>query len=329
MKTGAGIVEALKSAAGPVTRKSRGVRDRLARSWLRARLTSREEFIGQIKAALRTGRPYALGKIGGSEQHWLYYNILLKERTRPDKIEQFEQKLDFCMVKQAGVFPGDPQFCVKFNEFYVRHLKNLDCLGLFLYPAEKRIVQHYGLDHTLVHFVDQEPDRSRPDNEANCYLPEFRDKKILIVCPFASLLKERARKDIFEPVWSKTGKKWFHPRSVDALEFPYGFDPETHRRFPTAIDLFDHIATEIAKRDFDVALIAAAGLAIPIASQVKGMGKVGISLGGHLQALFGVIGKRWRDWADWKRDYFNEWWIEMPAAYRPRQTDVCDQGAYW
>jgi hypothetical protein len=57
--------------------------------------------------------------------------------------------------------------------------------------------------------------------------------------------------------------------------------------------------------------------------------KIGISFGGGLQILFGVIGKRWRNLERWQREYFNEAWIDMPVKYRPKETDVCDSGAYW
>jgi hypothetical protein len=129
-------------------------------------------------------------------------------------------------------------------------------------------------------------------------------------------------------VWSKTGKKWFYPRSINALELPYGFSAETHKKYSTAIDLFNDIAREIDKREFDVALIGAAGLAIPIASYIKNMGKIGIDLGGHLQICFGVQGNRWRRRKDFERDYFNDWWVYLPAQYRPDPIEVGDYD-YW
>jgi len=143
-------------------------------------------------------------------------------------------------------------------------------------------------------------------------------------------LKGEATREIFEGVWSKAGKKkWFYPKTVEALEFPYGFAAETHKSYSTAIDLFKYITIEIEKRDFDIALIGAGGLAIPIASHVKNMGKIGIDLGGHLQVLFGVLGKRYRNWK-WDAWNSNEWCIDMPAKYRPKEADdVCDKGAYW
>jgi len=59
------------------------------------------------------------------------------------------------------------------------------------------------------------------------------------------------------------------------------------------------------------------------------MGKIGIDLGGHLQVVFGVTGKRWRKRETWRTQVFNDYWIDMPAKYKPKEPDVCDSGAYW
>jgi hypothetical protein len=56
---------------------------------------------------------------------------------------------------------------------------------------------------------------------------------------------------------------------------------------------------------------------------VKARGKAAIALGGHLQVLFGVGGRRWWERPDWQRDYINDAWIEVPDRYKPdrRETD--------
>lgn len=289
----------------------------------------KKEFIGDLKAAIQNKIGYAAGKNGASEMYWMYYDILLNKGKDTILIKEYEKDLEFHFLKNTGLFPANSDFILRYNKFYIEHLKNLDSLGICYYPRELEIIQHYQIKAKLTYYVHQEPDRSVPNNDEKCYLQYFRDKKILFICPFAEVFKERATKDIFEGVWSKTGKKWFYPKQVDALEFLYGFSHETHKKYATVLDLFKHITTEIDERDFDIALIAAAGLAVPIASYIKNIGKIAIDLGGHLQIIFGVLGKRWKNWEDWKRDYFNDYWIDMPAKYRPKETDVCDQGAYW
>jgi hypothetical protein len=45
--------------------------------------------------------------------------------------------------------------------------------------------------------------------------------------------------------------------------------------------------------------------------------------------VFGILGRRWRRWSDWQERYVTEAWIDMPERYRPEETGVCDDGAYW
>jgi hypothetical protein len=290
---------------------------------------SKDVFIDNIKNAVEKKQGYAAAKLGVSQKYWMYYKVLIEEGIEKKEIEEFEKKLMFHGLKQVGIFPAAPKFYLEYNEFYMEHVRNIDYLGLFFQEPELELIKFYDLKNKFIYFPLQEPDRSSPENEENCYLKYFKNKKILIICPFANLLKERCSKEIFEAVWSKIGKKWFFPKKVDSLEFPYGFEEETQKAFPTAIDLFAHIKDEIVKKDFDIALIAAAGLSIPIASFVKKIGKIGIDLGGHLQFLFGVTGKRWREREDIRKMYFNESWIDMPKKYHPHKKGVCDNGAYW
>lgn len=294
------------------------------------RIVSKKEFVNDLGTAIQTKTPYATGKIGYSEQHWMYYEILIGKEKDINKIKGFEKDLSFHGLKQEGVFPGNPDFYLEFNKFYVTHVKNIDCLGICYRPWEREIFEYYELKNKKIHYPHQQTVNYDPTEEKICYLPYFENKRILIVCPFAGILKQRATKEIYEGIWSNTEKKrWFYPKVVEALEFPYGFEKETQRQYSTVMELFEYITNEINKREFDVALIGAGGLAIPIASHVKSMGKVSIDLGGHLQVIFGVLGKRYRNLESWKKRFINAWWVDMPEKYRPKETDVCDKGAYW
>jgi hypothetical protein len=202
-------------------------------------------------------------------------------------------------------------------------------LGICFRPWEPTLLKHYRFPAKLIDYLEHEPDRSVPSDDANCYLPFFKGKRLLLVCPFAGLLKERATRETFERVWARTGKRWFEPADVQAIEFPYGFSPSTHEQFATAIDLYEWIGARMDEREYDVAMIAAAGLGISLAVRAKLQGKIAIDLGGHLQVLFGVLGKRWKEMTWWGERYVNDAWIDMPERYKPRETRVCDDGAYW
>lgn len=292
-------------------------------------LASRRDFIVALGAALERQDGYAAGKIGGSEQALLLYPIVLEREDDPGRRRAFELSLVSKALRHAGIFPPRPDFYRRFAEVYAGHVRRLDSLGVFAGPpaVELDIVRHHRLETAPIPYWEQEPDRSSPSEPARCYLHHFRGRDVLLVCPFANLLRERATRTTFEAVWAKTGKKWFDPARVDSVEFPYGFARATRDRYPTALDLLDDITAEMDTRTYDVALIAAGGLGIPLASFAKGRGKVGISLGGHLQVLFGVLGKRWRRRGEWADRYFNEAWIDMPAKYRPDPSETNED--YW
>ncbi|MBV9310730.1 MAG: hypothetical protein JOZ73_07855, partial [Solirubrobacterales bacterium] len=281
-------------------------------------LLSCESYREDLRDAIRSRRRWATGKIGGSERAWLIYPLVLASDADPRRIRAYELSVGFRSVRHAGIFPAEPAFQRRFADAYVGSVRHLDALGLFSdsWLQQAQIVQAYSLRVPLVRFEDQEPDRSTPNREEACWLPALRERRILLICPFADLLAQRANEETFEAVWAKTGKRWFHPADVDALELPYGYEPATQARYETALELLEEVKAEIDRRTFDVALIAAGGLGIPIASFVKERGQVGISLGGHLQVLFGVLGERWRT-REWLDRYVSDAWIDMPPRYRP------------
>ncbi|MCW5771355.1 MAG: hypothetical protein KIT16_06945 [Rhodospirillaceae bacterium] len=231
---------------------------------------------------------------------------------------------------QLGIFPVDDAFIDTFADWHAGHVAQLDCLGVFGAAREQDIVEHYAFDAALMPYGMLRPDRTRAGPPGPCYLPSLAGRRVLIVASFAPLLAARATAEIYEAVWAKIGKRWFAPRSVAALDFPYGFAGSDHRGFATSIDVFDDIARRMAAVDFDVALIGSGGLGIPIAAEAKRLGRVGISLGGELQILFGVKGGRWRDDPSWQRKYFTDAWIDMPPRFHPPgKQRLADRGAYW
>ena len=66
--------------------------------------------------------------------------------------------------------------------------------------------------------------------------------------------------------------------------------------------------------DYDVVLIGAGAFSLPLVAHAKRRGKVGIHMGGSLQILFGILGKRWREDKDF------EGFIKKLARPKPRRN---------
>jgi hypothetical protein len=295
-------------------------------------LISQGDFVDQVGRAIRERTGYAAGKLGGTERAMLQYPLLVERGVTRIQRLAFEQSLKLRASRLAGVFPAEGDFYLRFAELYADRARRLDCVGVdpAAHEATEQVLRYHRIGGDLIEYVGQEPDRSIPANDDLCYLRHFAGKRLLIVCPFADLLRQRATRDTFEAVWASTGKRWFEPASVEAVEFPYGFARATQARYATCVDLLDDVTGRMEEHHYDVALIAAGGaLGIPLAAAARSGGKVGISLGGHLQALFGVLGDRWRKNPEWRRLYLNDAWIDMPERYRPAAAETPQGDRYW
>ena len=63
--------------------------------------------------------------------------------------------------------------------------------------------------------------------------------------------------------------------------------------FKDWFDALDYMKSQIDSIDYDVCLIGAGAYGFPLAAHVKRSGKKAIHIGGSLQLLFGIRGKRW------------------------------------
>jgi hypothetical protein len=290
-------------------------------------LISAADFARRVGEALADGRGFAAGKVANTERAMLQYRMVREREADRLRIWAFERMLTAQALLTAGIFPPDAAFHRRFETGYAEAVRSLDCVGVdprFL-PSSLEVLGFHEVEGDVMRWWDQEPDhRSAGDD----WLGHLRGRRLLLVSPFASLLARRATRETFEAVWASIGKPWFAPAHVDALEFPFGWSPSTWKRFPTALDLLEDIASRVAGRDFDVAIVGAGGLGIPIAAFVKGLGRVGISLGGFVQPLFGIAGERWRGYEDWQRaGIFNDAWIELPPEYHPGPGETLED--YW
>ena len=286
---------------------------------------SREAFADEIAEALRERRGYAAGKLGGSERTFLQHRMVIEREHDRQRRRAFEVVLAVKALRHSGVFPTTSEALSTFTDRFAADVRRLDAIGLFPDAIEPSLeaLRFHGATGRPMRFEHQEPERS----SAADWLGHLRGRRVLLLCPFADLLRKRATRPVFEAVWAQTGKRWFEPAEVLSIEFPYGVAPETHERFGTALELLAHIEAQVDEVEFDVAIVAAGGLGIPLAAHVKELGRVGISLGGHLQVLFGVLGARWREDRRWRERYITDAWIDMPARYRPDPATTAEN--YW
>jgi hypothetical protein len=97
--------------------------------------------------------------------------------------------------------------------------------------------------------------------------------------------------------------------------------------------------SEIDKVDYDICLIGCGAYGFHLAAHVKRTGKKAVHLGGALQLLFGIKGKRWEDpyygVHKWKIPYgsytnlMNEFWVRPSINETPINAEKVENSCYW
>ncbi|MDA8961355.1 hypothetical protein N9F65_00105 [bacterium] len=293
-------------------------------------LHKRSHFLEAVRESVKTEQPFAAGR-NRDGRHWMGYQLALASGASGLRLRAFETALKFHCLKQNGIYPTTTDFILRFNKDYVSSLQQLDFYALKGVGNEAAMMRAYNIPAKLIECDDLHPDRSpQASDPTNCYLNAFSGKRVLLISPIAELLAQRSNQETFEGVWSKINKPWFFPSKVIPVEIPFAMSRATRDTYPTVLDLCHTIMESVEKESFDVALIGASGLGIPLAARIKRLGKIAVSIGSDLQILFGVRGKRWRERVSWQRRYFNDYWTDVPAKYFfPEKDEMVEGGAYW
>jgi hypothetical protein len=291
--------------------------------------STRRDLALALRQSLRNPSGLAVAKLGLSEQTFLSYPFLLERCISERQVAALTLHTRRHAAANTGVFPGDIDSIVEFSKLHAKAARSLDFVGLVSGRLEADLLNYLDYQGKTLSIFDFEPDRSIPDDRASCYLPELEGQRVLIVSSVAELLCARANEETFTAVWAKTGKLWFRPAQVTSLQFPWAYDRNTQHQFGSSMNLLEWIIERIDPETFDIALIAGATFGVPVAAAIKDMNRSAIALGGALQVLFGVSGKRWRDDPTWVQNYMTKAWIDIPRAQIPDMPDgYGDGGAF-
>ena len=274
-----------------------------------------EEGRNILKDAIIAGKPYMAARFGTSEGWALasYWKIKLKSNG---SINAFPQKHLDIMCNNAGFFPNSKEAIWKWAEMETEACKDLDLLGVMNFLNEEWIVKNLCPQAKLM------PNGGLA-SASKGWAPVLEGKKVLVVHPFTDTIKsqyENNRERIF-PGTNALPK--FDLKCVKAVQT---IADQQDDRFETWFDALDYMTDEVAKQDFDVALIGCGAYGFQLASRVKKMGKIAVHMGGSVQTLFGIKGSRW----DTKySDMYNDAWVYPSESETPNGFEKVEGGCYW
>jgi len=247
-----------------------------------------------LKQLIESNTPFAAGKIGATELHAInkLYNPLT-EKMHPIPLTG---NIEYQITGSAGIHPLHEESFVKFCKYYLNGLSHIDALCLWTnIPFENVLDERYASsDRKLIDLGAFDPNP--------IWTRSLSDKKIAIVSPFVDDYKYQMDRFSF---WDN--QDWFPQRAdFQFIESNYSqiIDPENG--YLSWDEENKRLQNELMNlHNIDLVLIGCGAIGLPLASWVKTEMKTSaIHMGGPLQLLFGVMGKRWEH-----RDFNNEDWI--------------------
>lgn len=294
-----------------------------------------EEAYLIMSEALSSNEPCMIARFGAFELNTVvnYIGVTQKKRSILKYITGnqlqwwWNEKLFFHMSNNAGFFPSDERNIIKFCELMLQDLKEVDILGSWL---KKENFLNKDLVYNKIHLRFIEPFWSKKP-----WTEKLKGKKILVVHPFALLIKEQYKKRKFLFNNENVLPEFKSFEVLEAVQSAAGQE----NSFENWFEALNYMKTEINKFDYDVCLIGAGAYGFPLAAYVKRSGKKAIHMGGSLQLLFGIRGNRWdnpnygvKEWGIKEGSYsdlVNEHWVKPSDKFRPKNADQVEGACYW
>ena len=156
-------------------------------------------------------------------------------------------------------------------------------------------------------------------------------RRVAIVSSFANtcMTQLQKKKEIWPDSWDSL--------LPDATYIPVqtGYAPNIacgRAEWPTGItnwfDASKYIVQKCCDENAEIVLIGCGGLGMPIAKALKDKGKICVVMGGAIQVLFGIKGKRWEK-HEIISQFWNDAWTWPPLNETPAASHLIENSCYW
>lgn len=287
-----------------------------------------------ILEALNDDKPCMIARFGSNELLCVATYLGVKENNR-NIISYISGKSEAWwwnkinlenMYNVAGFFPPSINKIEQFCELMLQDIPEINILGSWI--KQENIFNHELRNTKKIHLMLLEPFW-----DDNPWTKALEGKKVLVVHPFVNEIEQQYKnKDL---LFKSSILPDFELKTVKAV---MSFANEK-TEFEDWFDALNYMKAEIDKHEYDICLIGAGAYGLSLAAHVKRKGKKAIHLGGSLQLLFGIRGKRWEDptygTKEWGIPYgsypaiMNEYWIRPGENAKPAGSEIVEGNCYW
>lgn len=255
---------------------------------------------------IQKDKPFMITRVGiGAET---YISAIYKITNK------IERSLIYSLNNNNGIYASNENQIINWCGHYIKSIEESNALATWenAVVKEQTILKPDGIPS--IHTRVLEPFYLCSEN-IKPWSHYLQGKKILIISPFVESIKSQNETNF--QLFSDDRRIF-----LDDQEFVY------YKAYNTSAgnhahdnwgETFDIMCDEISKLDFDVALLGCGGYGLPLCRYIKkSLNKSVIYIGGGLQMVFGVMGKRWEQSEYWKKMIQ----IHNPKLIRPSGDEV-------
>jgi len=275
--------------------------------------------------------PLMVARFGSIELTSLDNALMMKEhrsnwgyiswKTEPN---YFRRNQAAALCNNAGFFPyPDKEMMFRFLDVMRDAMKEVDILGSWRY--NERL-----FDKELINAKKVDRERITPLLTNHPWTKALEGKKVLVVHPFAdSILSQYQKRELL--FTDNEILPEFEIKVMKAVQS----QAESKASFRDWFEALQYQKDQIDTYDYDVCLLGCGAYGFPLAAHCKRRGKQAIHLGGVLQLLFGITGKRWETEEVYQtkysylKTYYNEYWVRPSETERPKGSETVEGGCYW
>ena len=271
---------------------------------------------------IQSGHPFAAGRIG------LFEGAVMRmyEYKRKNKYADMMDKLYNC----SGFFPNDISYGPRFLSLMKECLGEIDMLGSNRDACESYFINKYCRNDIILCKTFNVYDVTRLG--ADSWSTYLKGKRVLVVTPFTDSVRYQYDNNR-EKIYAGTD---ILPEFAELITYRslMTIGDMNEGGFNDWFEALDYMKKEILDIDFDIALLGCGAYGFPLACEIKKAGRQAVHMGGALQLLFGIMGKRW-DGSVYGKGiradvavYYNDSWI-YPLEEKPKDADKVEYGPYW
>lgn len=281
-----------------------------------------------IRDKILEGKPLMIARFGSTELNCILNYYFIQQGLLGNVKNIFLGIPYFLKMKSgivnnmevlSGFFPPTSANIERFCEMSLKDLPEIDILGSWL-NQEKFLYQYFNHQHVRVRLGDITPLR-----HTHPWSIALEGKKVLVVHPFEDTIIKQYGKRAFL-FKDQRVLPVFELKTLKAVQSIAG----TKTPYKDWFEALDYMRDKIAHIDFDIAILGCGAYGMPLAADIKRMGKQAIHFGGETQTLFGIKGKRWEDKIyNYHNKFYNDYWVRASNEETPANVNKVEGACYW